>query len=160
MASKVIDLTGSKDTTSLPTALSVHPGAKKAVLPPTALPSERQLALTHAIQTAQPKRVRQILQNLCGISETNEVYVAALLLTTEEGQDKHTGANATAPKSRKRPAPTDDDDEQVDEAGDSEAQKPRAAKRFRARYVMCTQCGEEFDVTENDPEACVYHPGM
>jgi hypothetical protein len=157
MASKAIDPTGTKDTASLPAALSVHPNAKKAVIPRTARPSERQLALTHAIQTTKPERIRQILQKLCNISETNGVYVAAFLLTTEEGQDKHTGANATTPKSRKRPSPTDDDDEQV---GDSEAQKSRAAKRLRPRYAMCTQCDEEFDITENDPEACVYHPGV
>jgi hypothetical protein len=156
MVTKVIDLTGTKDTVSLPAALSVQSSAKKAVPRPTTIPSEKQLALRRAIETARPERVRQILQNLCDISTTNEVYVAALLLITEEGQ----GANATRPKSRKRSASTNVDDEEVDEAGDSEAQKPRAAKRLRARYAICTQCDEEFDVTENNPEDCVYHPGM
>jgi hypothetical protein len=156
MVSKVIDLTGTKDTVSLPAALSVQPSAKKAVPRPTAVQSEKQLALRRAIETARPERVRQILQNLCDISETNEAYVAALLLITEEEQ----GANATRPKSRKRSAPTKDDDKKANKAGNSGAQKSRATGRLRGRYVMCTQCDEEFDVTKNDPEACVYHPGV
>lgn len=32
-------------------------------------------------------------------------------------------------------------------------------KRLRSRFATCTNCSEEFDVTDNGKDSCVWHPG-
>lgn len=51
-----------------------------------------------------------------------------------------------------------------DDSNDEEAYIPlnetTAPKRLMTRYAVCEMCDKEFDVSENTPTSCRYHPGM
>lgn len=67
-----------------------------------------------------------------------------------------------------------DDANGEDDGGDKEEEEDRphifsngapliqadGVKRLRSRSATCTNCSEEFDVTDNGKDSCVWHPGM
>jgi hypothetical protein len=53
-----------------------------------------------------------------------------------------------------------DDDDNEKENTNSVPATTTGPKRLRTRYARCTNCKEEFDVSENTKKSCSYHPGM
>ena len=64
-----------------------------------------------------------------------------------------------------------DDVNGEDDSGDEEEEEDRprvllsaviqtnSVKRLQSKYATCTNCSEEFEVTENGRYSCVWHPG-
>ncbi|KAK8192841.1 hypothetical protein IWZ00DRAFT_264192 [Phyllosticta capitalensis] len=86
--------------------------------------------LIKAIEYADLERLHGVIKSICEESEVaNALFEEKLLVPISSGQDRKSG----------------------------NAQK--GGKRQRPRYAVCTNCKEEFDMTENDDEACDYHDG-
>ena len=101
---------------------------------------QKNPVLNSALETVQADRLRSIIKNLCLISDTAEKYISNNLLTPEE---------IVKPGLKRKRVGADEDIE-----------ASNGKKRMKIRYEMCTQCGDEFDVTLNYSKACRYHPGQ
>ena len=130
------------------------------------MPSPQAL-LFSAIDSAQPARLRETLRALC-ISSTDTARMASGLLIVEEGKVKHNAPRGEGSEEEDDEDDSDDDSddeeeeqEDGDESGEDEiVATTKHSKRSRPRYATCKRCSEEFDVTDNGKQSCVYHPGM
>jgi len=155
-----IDLTDSpSNDTSLPPIKEVTSSAPQA---PIRRLVERSLmqekaghygVLAEAIDLATPARVREVLKIVCGTLEAFERASAYLLATRDEVPSENQDS--------------DDDDDGSDSAIEKRGAK-NALKRkttrdeqdiYCVRYMTCENCNEEFDVTDNGAEDCVWHEG-
>ncbi|KAL2043353.1 hypothetical protein N7G274_003659 [Stereocaulon virgatum] len=109
--------------------------------------------LRNAIDTAQPQRLRLVLWSLCNSSVEAATIGRTLLLVSEdeddeeeedeegfESEEKYSDNSATAPVLKASPV-------------------PKTPKRLRPRFATCEHCSEEFDVIENEDDACTWHDG-
>lgn len=132
--------------------------------PPEDSPSLQ--ALQVAIDEAQPERLRNALRSLCSNSkDTARAAQAILLVPVDRPRPKPTSA------AEEEGEDTDENGEDTDQSESESSSKDEAAaaeetrntvhglKRLRPRYATCTNCEEEFDITQNESGDCVYHPG-
>ncbi|KAL8803940.1 MAG: hypothetical protein Q9200_006025 [Gallowayella weberi] len=126
--------------------------------------SEQLAAVQIAIDTAQPERLRQALSKICAESAVAAQLAQDILLVPIR--------RSISPSAEQRDKNDDNEtdeseSESVSDSGSKqEALEAEAAsnvalglKRMRPRYAMCSNCEEEFDVTENQSGGCIYHPG-
>ncbi|KAI4284986.1 MAG: hypothetical protein L6R38_001001 [Xanthoria sp. 2 TBL-2021] len=131
--------------------------------PPEDSPSLQ--ALQVAIDEAQPERLRNALRSLCSNSkDTARAAQAILLVPVDRPRPKPTSA------AEEEGEDTDENGEDTDQSESESSSKDEAAaaeetrntvhglKRLRPRYATCTNCEEEFDITQNESGDCVYHP--
>ncbi|KEQ97235.1 hypothetical protein AUEXF2481DRAFT_27499 [Aureobasidium subglaciale EXF-2481] len=90
--------------------------------------------LDHAIDHTLLSRLQSLLKQVCDASPEARALVEEELLAAESTTVIDL---------------TDDDD--------IPTQATNGVKR--SRYAICEQCKEEFDITENDDEACQHHTG-
>jgi hypothetical protein len=86
-------------------------------------------ALLNAIDTATIERLRNVLRHVIVNKDAKDIVVKDLLVDS----------------SKKRKSPSQDTVHQP--------------TKKQKRYEFCTQCEEEYDVTENNSESCEWHPG-
>jgi hypothetical protein len=86
-------------------------------------------ALLNAIDTATIERLRNVLRHVIVNKDAKDIVVKDLLVDS----------------SKKRKSPSQDTVHQP--------------TKKQKRYEVCTQCEEEYDVTENNSESCEWHPG-
>ncbi len=130
--------------------------------------------LQSAIDSAEPARLRETLLALCNSSAEAACIVSSFLLVPEDlvQRRRHRKAKSEEDSDKDEDDSEEDSEEDSDEnSSDSEdegeaengAQRtgatPNSLKRLRLRYAKCENCNEEFDVTDNDKGACVYHDG-
>lgn len=145
--------------------------------------------LTAAIMNAEPERLRATLQEVCN-SSPEAFRIAKSLLLVPEKQVKHKTIDrrnrteddadqdededeedSSEPSDNEDDSEHSDDTDGEDDSGDEveeEEDGPRVVsngvangvKRLRSRYATCTNCSEEFEVTNNGEYSCVWHPGM
>ena len=143
-------------------------------------------ALIAAITDAEPERLRVTLQRICNFSPDAFGIAKSLLLIPEEqvkyktidrkngidddaDQDEEDGSEPS--DSEEDTESSDDTNGENDDSGDEEEEEevPQirsngvaaiGVKRLRSRFATCTNCSEEFDVTENGRYSCVWHPGI
>ncbi|KAL8814953.1 MAG: hypothetical protein Q9223_005871 [Gallowayella weberi] len=126
--------------------------------------SEQLAAVQIAIDTAQPERLRQALSKICAESAVAAQLAQDILLVpirrsispSAEQRDKNDDNETDESESE-----SVSDSGSKQEAFEAEAASNVALglKRMRPRYAMCSNCEEEFDVTENQSGGCIYHPG-
>lgn len=136
-------------------------------------------ALVTAIDTAQLDRLRVTLKAVCNSSVEASVIARKLLLV-----QKKTSRGAHLAGS---PPDNDNEDESENEDADGGSEEDEAddqdreayestekydnatiltqngdvvaPKRLKSRYATCEHCSEEFDVTDNGNNECVWHDG-
>ncbi len=167
MSTKVVDLTASEP--------SVSP-MPKITLEPT---------LIEAISDAKIGRLRETLTTICSLSaEATELAKDLLLIpevaATQRRIEKHHVTEDAESTEDEEEREDEDDEDSEDENSDSgkkviDTKNPDAyqatvgyeaavslsagLKRMRPRFATCAHCSEEFDVTTNEVEDCVWHPG-
>ena len=134
-------------------------------------------ALIDAINTAPPKELRSALKRTCESSKEAWKLVKKILLvrrtrvqhkivkrkldsegtigSTDEDQSGSGGEDEGGSESE------DSQEKDVDRGtnGHCNGSLLSAVKRYRPRFATCENCNEDFDVTNNDEDACVWHPG-
>jgi hypothetical protein len=93
-----------------------------------------------------------VLWSLCSSSIEAATIGRTLLLVPEDKDDEEEG---------------DEEFELEEEYSDDGATArvlkaspiPKTPKRLRPRFATCEHCSEEFDVTENEDDACMWHDG-
>ncbi len=118
-------------------------------MPSSSPPGDPSLGALHAaIDEAQPERLRKALRHLCGNSKDTARLAEAILLVPRDGSwTKPTSASNSSSKN------------EATAAAEGARNTAQGRKRLRPRYATCRNCEEEFDVTQNGSEDCVYHPG-
>lgn len=167
MPSTVVDLTA--------TSPSPAPGAESTPL---------KAILHSAINRAQPSRLRVILQQICDNNVNAAQMAEELLLASEEEATRKMVDRKNKSADYDETDEEEDDDEEESEESDKDeddseddgedndgsdvkANKTKGlfappapnVKRLRSRYATCANCSEEFDVTFNSREDCIWHPG-
>lgn len=121
-------------------------------------PSRR--ALHAAIDEAQPERLRKALRHLCGNSKDTARLAEAILLVPRDGSwTKPTSASNEESQGTDESESNSSSDNEAAAAAEGARNTAQGRKRLRPRYATCRNCEEEFDVTQNGSEDCVYHPG-
>ena len=117
-------------------------------------PCNLQTALQESIQSINADRLRNLVQRLC---EENVAVVEWLgkHLVVQEDDAKRKGKPKNNLKRKLEVAGSAAAEETLVDARSTSGQK-----RLQSRYVMCSQCDEEYDVTENSAESCSWHLGM
>ena len=125
-----------------------------------------QALLQSAIDSAQPARLRETLQVLCNSSADIARIASSLLLVPEKDIKREirreTSSEADDSEEEDGDGDSDDSEDEDESENDTEeiASISNDLKRLRPRFAMCENCSEEFDVTDNQKKACVYHDGM
>lgn len=127
--------------------------------------------LTRAIDIATLPRLQIVLKTLCATSPTVVKEVSKLLLAPESKSsiqyypgEGSSGESGEEDEEDEESEETDgDEDKESEDSGGQDAHPVLAPstgnKRMRSRYVVCENCNEEFDVTENYQGDCIWHPG-
>ena len=171
MAPTIVDLTGPDPIESV-----------KATDPPKAEELDPNLALDHAIQNVKDDILRRVVKALCRREPIAAEFLKGELLVSEANVkiwDDETTDNEEE---------EDDEDEESEgehqsdpyeeeEQPEEETRKylkkdiiePKPSrkdiaqmagkKRLLTRFVVCAQCKEDFDVTQNGSLDCNWHPG-
>lgn len=118
-------------------------------------------ALRAAIKTAQADRLRRTLLSICDASVEASRIARKLLLVPE---------NNTRVVQRNDPGRAICDEQEGCSEGEEHSghdsnhlattHVQKAPKRLRPRYATCTNCDQEFDVTDNGKKSCRWHDGM
>ncbi|KIX95381.1 uncharacterized protein Z520_08898 [Fonsecaea multimorphosa CBS 102226] len=95
-------------------------------------------ALNDAILSADPKRLKLTLLQMCAEEAVIRRLVRKVLLVPARSTTADDNNKAAAPEPK------------------------TGVKRLRKAYEMCSQCAEEYEVEENEMSRglCVYHPGV
>ncbi|KAF2276430.1 uncharacterized protein EI97DRAFT_458365 [Westerdykella ornata] len=97
--------------------------------------------LDEAIECATITRLQRTIREMCDRSdEALQVAREALLVRNEDEQKKEDVAKDLGPSSTNK--------------------RKRASGEMMKRYEICKQCKQEYDVTKNWPESCVWHRGL
>jgi hypothetical protein len=130
--------------------------------------NELSSQLDKAIDCLSVPRLQELLKSLCiDIPIVHARVTNELLVTYDEAQraeastdeDESTTGSASNDKER-------DGEEDTDNKKDIQPKRKTdpisiaGNKRLRARYTVCENCNEEYDILDNDSESCWYHPGM
>ncbi|KAI9036442.1 uncharacterized protein KD926_001785 [Aspergillus affinis] len=122
--------------------------------------------LKRAIYSASSATLRSTLEIVCTKDPTFRQKLADLLLVSE---DQVPDVPSDVPPSDYESSEEEPSDEESSAQDAARKQPPRSenpngpqqvagSKRSMPRYATCTNCKEEFDVTENTRKSCVYHP--
>lgn len=103
--------------------------------------------LHHALRSASRSLLLQTLGQICTEVPAARELIAKKLLTTEDRVRLHSDL------------PVDSSDVSAAAKANPPAPKKAGVKRWRSRYAMCKNCGEEYDVEHNYDSVCAYHPG-
>lgn len=78
--------------------------------------------------------------------------------SSEDNEDSETDSGETTSET----ASDSDDGDEADAESESMMRKSIATadEEYTSRMAICTNCKEEFDVTSNEQDGCVWHPGM
>lgn len=109
--------------------------------------------LNAAIDRLSRDKLVSITKSICEKSSaTRELFLDSLFV--DESEVPNSGATHT-------PGASTTDNNEI-EREITFAAKTVNLKRSREleKYDLCVNCKEEFDVTENTPKSCSYHPGM
>lgn len=93
--------------------------------------------------------------------------------TDQDEDEDEDEEDSSEPSDSEDDTENSDDTNGEDDGGEEEEEEdgPRAlsngfaviptsgVKRLRSRFATCTNCSEEFDVTDNGKYSCVWHPG-
>ncbi|KAL9617583.1 MAG: hypothetical protein Q9160_007653 [Pyrenula sp. 1 TL-2023] len=131
--------------------------------------SEEHPDLYKACASATRDRLISTLFNLCSLSESNCDVVESMLLVEEDSDSdnssslhskSHGGAVSVGRGTKDSPAVIDLTSTPTRQNGShTSPQSSSTSKRRRPRYEVCINCNEEFDVTGNEEENCVWHDG-
>ncbi|KAL4948496.1 hypothetical protein BDW69DRAFT_189213 [Aspergillus filifer] len=132
-------------------------------------------ALQKAMDTASESTLRYGLRSIClNIPEAQERAGWSLLVDAAKkrqvGQSDFdtNGSEVSVSEVSDWPSDSHDSDETYGDSDDEQYSGPRLAAQAELatpkirvlRYAFCTNCKDEFEVTENKSTSCRYHPGM
>jgi len=108
---------------------------------------EKTKALEATINATHPDRLRKLLKELCKTSDTAfEFFTLKLLALVEDTRETESGKPGKGPLKRSH---------------SSASKSSGVAKKYKftSRYELCKQCHEEYDVTLNREDSCLWHLG-
>lgn len=177
MSPTIVDLTASPPAWKIPPEeLPVKTVLKMAIL--DAQPARLRMTLQH-ICSSSPEAL-EIARSLLLVPEKHvrQKTVDRRNRTEDDDTDGDPDEDEEDPSEpsddEDDSANSDDADDEEDDGGDEGEEEDRrrivsngvaviqtsSAKRLRSRFATCTNCSEEFDVTDNGKDSCTWHPGM
>ena len=129
--------------------------------------------LEQTIDDVSAETVKRVLKTLCKEQPLAAKFVESQLLTSESefkdyndvssGEETEESEEDEDEKTSEEDGSDDEKEEgQISKNGRKTAPRPpqlAGKKRMRSRFLMCEQCGVEFDGTLNDRFQCIWHPG-
>lgn len=175
MSPTIVDLTASSPAA---TQLSEELPIKNVLIATiTDAEPERLRATLQEICNSSPEAFR-IAKNLLLVPEEQVKYKTIDRKNradddADQDDEEEDEEDSSEPSDSEDDTENSDDTNGEDDGGEEEEEEdgPRAlsngfaviptsgVKRLRSRFATCTNCSEEFDVTDNGKYSCVWHPG-